>query len=187
MRRPGTATYFHATYQACEGTHEDAFPLLMLESILSGASLGGGTPTHRSARLYRALVETEIATYAGAHYQLSIDPNPLHFIGTVRDGHTLEEFEATLEAEIERLIREPVLEDELAKVSKQVQAQFAYSIERVSSQAQWLGLMEMLGDWRRFDTFVDDLSAVTAEQVQQVAEKYLKSTNRTVGWFEPVH
>jgi predicted Zn-dependent peptidase len=44
----------------------------------------------------------------------------------------------------------------------------------------------MLGDWRRFDTFVDNLSAVTAHQVQHVAKKYLRSTNRTVGWFEPV-
>lgn len=186
VRRPGTASYFHASYLACEGTHEDAFPVIMLEALLSGANLGGGTPTHRSARLYRALVETEIATSASAHYQPSIDPAPLHLTGTVRDGHTLAEFEAALEAELDRLIHEPVSEAELAKVRKQVQAQFAYSIERVSSQAQWLGLMEMLGDWRRFDTFVDDLSAVTAAQVQQVAEKYLQPANRSVGWFEAV-
>ncbi len=187
LRRPGTTAYFHATYQVCEGTHEDAFPLLMLESILSGANLGGGTPTHRSARLYRALVETEIATSVSAHYQPSIDPSPLHFFGTVRDEHTLEEFEVALDTEIERLVRDPVSEDELAKVNKQARAQFAYTIERISSQAQWLGLMEMLGDWRRFDTFADNLAAVTVEQVQQVAKKYLSPTNRTIGWFEPVN
>lgn len=186
IRQPGMAAYFHATYQACQGTHQDAFPLLMLESILSGVNLGGGTATHRSARLYRALVETEIATYAGAHYQPNIDPSPIHFVGTVRDGRSLNEFEAALNAEIERIIHEPVSEEELAKVRKQVKAQFAYTIERVSSQAQWLGLMEMLGDWRQFDTFVEQLSAVTAEQVQLVAQKYLIPSNRTIGWFEPV-
>jgi zinc protease len=187
MRQPGTTAYFHAAYHTCEGTHEDKFPLLMLESILSGASFGGSSSTHRSARLYRALVETEIATHANAYYQPGINPGPMHFYGTVRDGHTLAEFETTIEAEIERLRREPVLEDELAKVRKQVRAQFAYTVERVSSQAQWLGFMEMLGDWRQFDTFVDHLSAVTAEQVQYVAQKYLKPTNRTVGWFEPTN
>jgi zinc protease len=186
MRQPGTTAYFQSAYHTCAGTDEDAFPLMMLEAILSGAHFGGGSPTHRSARLYRALVETEIATYAGAHYQPGIDPDPFRFYGTVRDGHTLEEFETVLDAEIARLHQEAVSEKELARVRKQVQAQFAYTLERVSSQAQWLGLMEMLGDWRRFDRFVDNLSAVTAEDVQRVAEKYFQSTNRTVGWFEPV-
>jgi zinc protease len=186
VRRPGTTAYFHAVYHTCQGAHDDAFPLLMLESILSGANFGGGTPTHRTARLYKALVETEISTQASTYYQPSIDPAPLHFVGTVRDGHTLAEFEQTLDIEIDRLLQEPVSESELAKVRKQTRAQFAYTIERVSSQAQWLGVMEMLGDWRLFDTFADRLSAVTAEQVQQVAQKYLRPTNRTVGWYEPI-
>lgn len=186
MRQPGTTAYFQSVYHTCAGTHEDAFPMMMLEAILSGVNFGGGPPTHRSARLYRALVETEIATYAGAHFQFGIDPDAIRFHGTVRDGHSLEEFETALDAEITRLHQELVSEDELARVRKQVRAQFAYTLERVSSQAQWLGLMEMLGDWRRFDTFVDHLSTVTAEEVQRVAQKHLQPTNRTVGWFEPI-
>jgi zinc protease len=186
VRQPGTAAYFHAVYHTCAGTHEDTFPLIMLESILSGSSVGGGPPTHRSARLYRALVETEIATHASASYRPSIDPGMIHFDGTVRDNRTLAEFEAAIEAEIDRIRQEPVSEDELAKVRKQVRAQFAYTIERVSNQARWLGWMEMLGDWQGFETFIDRLSTVTAADVQRVAETYLKPTNRTVGWFEPV-
>jgi zinc protease len=186
MRQPGTTAYFQSAYHTCTGTHGDAFPLIIMEAILSGVSFGGGSPTHRSARLYRALVETEIATHANAYYQPSINPDAFRFYGTIRDGHSLAEFEAALDAEIERLRQEPVSADELAKVRKQVQAQFAYTLERVSSQAQWLGLMEMLDDWRRFDTIVDNLSAVTAEDVQRVAEKYFQPSNRTVGWFEPV-
>ncbi|MBN1217897.1 MAG: insulinase family protein [Anaerolineae bacterium] len=186
MRQPGTTAYIQSVYHTCPGNAEDTFPLMMLEAILSGVNFGGGPPTHRSARLYRALVETEIAAYAGAHFQLSIDPDAFRFYGTVRDGHSLEEFETALDAEISRLHQEPVSEDELARVRKQVQAQFAYTLERVSNQAQWLGLMEMLGDWRRFDAFVDNLSAVTAADVQRVAQKYLQPANRTMGWFEPI-
>ena len=182
MRQPGTTAYFHAIYHACAGKDEDAFPLMMLEAILSGTSLGS-TPTHRSARLYRALVETEIAAQAGANYRLSIDPGAIHFSGTVRNGRTLAEFETALNAEIDRICQEPVTEEELAKVRKQVRAQFAYTVERVSSQAYWLGWMEMLGDWRRFYTFVDNLSAVTAADVQRVAQTYLKPTSRTIDRF----
>jgi zinc protease len=133
------------------------------------------------------LVETEIATSAGAHYRLSIDPGTLHFSGTVRHGRSLTEFENALNHEIDRICQEPVSEEELAKVGKQVRAQLAYTIERVSSQAYWLGWMEMMGDWRRFNTFVDNLAAVTAADVQRVAQKYLVPTNRTTGWFEPVN
>ena len=185
VRNPAATAYFHAAYHGCAGADEDMFPLLVLESVLSGSNIGGGTPTHRSARLYKALVETEIAAYAGAHFHAGIDPSPIHFIGTVRSGRTLAEFEAALKAEIARLVDEPVSEAELAKVRKQTRAQFAYTIERVSSQAQWLGFLEMMGDWRLFDTFTDRLAAVTAQDVQRVAQKYLQPTNRTVGWFEP--
>ena len=59
------------------------------------------------------------------------------------------------------------------------------NVGEISKRAQWLGLMEMLGDWRRYETFVDNLSAVTADDVQRVAQKYFQPTRRTVGWFEP--
>ncbi len=184
LRRPGTIAYLHAMYHACASAHADAFPLIMLDSILSGFSLGS-TPTHRSARLYRALVETQLATSVGASYRPSIDPGAFHFSGTVRTGRTLAEFEAALNTEIDRICQEPVSNEELAKVRKQIRAQFAYTIERVSSQAYWLGWMEMLGDWHRFDSFAESLSAITADEVQRVAQTYLKPTNRTTGWFEP--
>jgi zinc protease len=158
----------------------------MVEAVLSGASFGGPA-THRSARLYRALVETDIAVDASASYHLTIDPGVISFEGTVRDGHTLAEFEAAVEAEIDRLIHEPVSEAELAKIIKQTRAQFAYALERVSNQARWLGWLEMLGDWQRFYTLADSLAAVTAEDIQQAAQKYLKTSNRTTGWFEPAN
>ncbi len=185
LKQPGTTAYFQVAYHGCEGSHADAFPLMVLQSIFSGASLGGGIPTHRSARLYRALVETGIATSAGAHHQFTIDPSAFHFFGTIRDGRTLAEFEAVINSEIERLHQELVSEKELAKIRKQTRAQFAYTIERISNHAQWLGLMEMLGDWRRFDNIVANISAVTVEDVQRVAQKYLQPTNCTVGWFQP--
>ena len=183
-RQPGQTAYFQAVYHACEGIHTDAFTLLMLESILSGASFGGPS-THRSARLYQALVETNIATNSSASYQPSIDPGTFNFSGTVRHGHTLTEFEAALDVEIERLKEELVSPTELEKVLKQTRAQLSYAMERVSNQARWLGWLEMLGGWQHLDTLISNLAAVTSEDIRQAAQKYLRSSNRTVGWFEP--
>lgn len=189
VRQPGTAQYFQAVFHAPDAGHADNFPLMVLDAVLAGASPmsfgSGSTPTHRSARLYKALVETELATRAGCGYNPSIDPSLFHFYATVRDGRSLEEVEGAMWVEIDRVRDELVDEEELLKAQKQAKAQFAYALESVTNQALWLGLMEMVDSYRRFHTFLDDLAAVTAEDVQRVAQTYLVETNRTVGWFVP--
>jgi zinc protease len=162
---------------------------MMLDAVLAGASPmtfgGGSTPTHRSARLYKALVETELATRAGCGYAPNIDPGLFHFHATVREGRSLEEAEGAMWEEIQRIRDEPVSEEELAKARKQAKAQFAYALESVTNQALWLGTMDMVDSYTRFHTFLDDLMTVGAADVQRVAQSYLVETNRTVGWFVP--
>jgi zinc protease len=162
---------------------------MVLDAVLSGASPmtfgGGSTPTHRSARLYKALVETELATRAGCGYSPSIDPGLFHFQATVREGHSVEEVEQAMWAEVRRIQDELASQEELVKAQKQARAQFAYALESVTNQALWLGLMEMVDSYTRFHTFLDDLAAVTAADVQRVAQTYLVETQRSVGWFVP--
>jgi zinc protease len=88
-------------------------------------------------------------------------------------------------AEVQRIREEPVSAEELVKAQKQARAQFAYALESVTNQALWLGLMDMVDSYTRFATFLDDLAAVTAANVQRVAQTYLAETNRSVGWFVP--
>jgi zinc protease len=189
VRQPGTAQYFQAAFHIPDARHSDSFSLMVLDAVLAGASPmtfgGGSTPTHRSARLYKALVETELATRAGCGYTPSIDPGLFQFYATVREGRSLEEVESAMWAEIRRVQDELVSEDELAKAQKQAKAQFAYALESVTNQALWLGLMEMVDSYTRFHTFLDDLTTVTADDVQRVAQTYLIETNRAVGWFVP--
>jgi zinc protease len=189
VRRPGTAQYFQAAFHVPEARHADRWPLMTLEAVLSGASpmsiSGGATSTYRSARLYRALVETELAVRAGCSYTSTIDPGLFIFSATPRDGRSLEEVERTMWDQIKRVQDEPVGEEELRKGQKQARAQFAYALETVTNQAFWLGLMEMLADYTHFDTFLEDLATVTAADVRRVAQTYLTETNRTVGWFVP--
>ena len=189
VRQPGMARYFQAAFHAPEARHPDNLALMTLEAVLSGASpmsiSGGGATTYRSARLYRALVESELAVGAGCSYSASIDPGLFTFSATVRDGRTLDEVEQALWEQVKRVRDEPVNADELHKSQKQARAQFAYALESVTNQAFWLGMMEMVDGYRRFDTFLDDLVTVTAADVQRVAQAYLSETNRTVAWFVP--
>jgi zinc protease len=189
VRQPGTAQYFQAAFHVPGARHADNFPLMVLDAILSGASPmtfgGGSTPTHRSARLYKALVETELASRAGCGYSPSLDPGLFQFHGTAREGRSLDELERAMWAEVRRIREEPVSAEELAKAQKQARAQFAYAQEGVTNQALWLGMTEMVDTYTRFATFLDDLAAVSAADVQRVAQAYFVETNRTVGWFVP--
>ena len=189
VERPGTTAYFLAVYHVPAARHPDFFPLVVLDAVLSGAkpmSISAPSASNRTSRLYRALVDTQLAVAATSSFGPTLDPGLFSFVATVRAGHSLEEVEEALFAEVERVAREPVAEEELARVLKQTRAQFAYSAEGVTNQAFWLGRMELIGSYTLLDTFLDNLSRVTAEDVQRVAAEYLTPRNRTVGWFVPL-
>lgn len=73
----------------------------------------------------------------------------------------------------------------MAKVIKQSRAQMAYSSESVTQQALRLGMWEVLDRYTRLDTLLDELAAVSAADVQRVAQTYLIERYRTVGHFIP--
>nr|HID14480.1 insulinase family protein [Anaerolineae bacterium] len=73
----------------------------------------------------------------------------------------------------------------MTKAIKQAKAQFAYSSESVTGQALWMGFSEVFADYTWFENYVANLSAVTLEDVQRVAQTYLTRSKRTVGWYMP--
>ncbi len=188
LRRPSATDYLYLAYHVPDASHRDTAALMVLDAVLSGAKgmgFGGGGAMGRSSRLYRALVATGLARSAGSDAGLSVDPGLLMFGVTGLPGGDTAKVEATLDAELDRLKGELVPDAEFARVRKQLTAQFIYSASGVSSQAYWLGQMAMLGDYRRADTLLDELQAVTPEDVQRVARTYLVPHQRTVGWLHP--
>jgi zinc protease len=188
IRRHGPAEYVQVSYHTPNCRHSDFAPLVLLDAVLSGAKamgFGGGAQTNRSARIYRALVETQLAAYAGSSFRPSRDPYLFDLDATVQEGHTAAEIEAALIREIEKVQQDGVDAAEMAKVIKQARALMAYSSESVTQQGLRLGMWEVLDSYHRLDTLIDELSAVTAADVQRVAQIYLIERNRTVGHFIP--
>jgi zinc protease len=189
IRRPGPAEYVQIGYLAPDCRNADFAALAVLDAVLSGAKsltfMGGGAQTNRSARLYKALVETELAAAAWSGYMPTRDPFLFELSATVREEHSAAAVEAALITEVERIQQDGIAAEELAKVLKQVRAQVAYSGESVTNQALQLGMWEMLDSYRRVETLLDELSAVQAEDVRRVAQQYLTERRRTVGHFIP--
>jgi zinc protease len=189
IRRPGPAEYVQIGYLVPDCRSADFAPLAVLDAVLSGAKsltfFGGGAQTNRSARIYKALVETELASSAGSNFMPTRDPFLFEFAATARQGRNAAEVEKALTEVVERIQQDGISAEELAKVSKQVRAQVAYSSESVTNQALLLGMWEVLDSYRRSETLLDELAAVSAADVQRVAQTYLTERRRTVGHFVP--
>lgn len=189
IRRPGPAEYVQIGYLAPDCRSTDFAPLVVLDAILSGAKsltfFGGGAQTNRSARIYKALVESELTSGASSSYSPTRDPYLFSFDATVREGHSAAEVEEAFTKVIASIQDDGISDAELAKVRKQVRAQVAYSSESVTNQALQLGMWEVLDNYTRGDTLLDEFQAVTADDVQRVARRYLTDRRRTVGYFLP--
>ena len=187
VRMPGAAPIMRISYHAPPVSHPDYIPLVVLDAVLSGgkAMFAFGGSVTRSARLYRALVETQLASSVGSSYHPSVDPFLFSLGATVREGREAVEVEEALLAEISRLQDAPPDKRELQVAIRQTQAQFAYSSESVTSQALTMGFLDMVDDYKRMEGILDELARVTPEDVLRVAQTYLTSDNRTVGTFMP--
>jgi zinc protease len=186
VERPGNTQFLQFAYHAPEGTHPDWFRLALLNSILTGPrGMGGGGVDNKTSRLYRALVMNELTVSIGGSLLPTIDPYLYTLSATVRSGRTLEEVEAALDSEIDRVRNEGITEAELLKAKKQARALFAYSTESVSGQAFWLAFSENFASYEWFENYISQIESVTVEQVHDVAQRYLRPQNRIVGMFVP--
>ncbi len=153
-------------------------------NILSGILDGG-----RSSRLSKHLVrEQEVAASAGAGYDLySARNNMFLFDGTPNAENTLEELEQAINQEIEKLQTELVSERELKRVKAQVVAGEVYQQDSVQRQAYIIGSLETVGlGWKTMNEYADNIQKITAEDVREVAKKYLIDDTKTVAILTPL-
>jgi zinc protease len=189
LRRPGSTPIIEVAFPSPRGADPDFIPFLVMDAVLSGAKgmslFGGGPSTHRTARLYRALVETELAVGVRSFVQFSIDPGLFTTRAILRAGRTVEEVEPVLLAELERMVQEPPSAQEIERTVRQVRAQLAYGRESTTGQAYWLGSLALVDHPERFETLLDEVAAVRPEDIARIASSYLRAAYRTVGRFIP--
>jgi zinc protease len=191
VEHPGSTAQIEIVWHTPAAADPDVYPLMVADALLSGAKpmgFGGGTGG-RSARLYKALVTTEIAASAGSYFGLRKDPYLFVVAASAKAGddheESLQKMEAALLEEIRKLQEDEIPAEELAKAVRQSRAQFVYSSDSVSNQAYMLGYLESISSADAYDEALDKLAAVTPEDVRRVARAYLTRINRTVGWFIP--
>ncbi len=185
---PGETAFIQAAYRAPAAGHPDFFPFSVLDSLLTGPSslnLFGGGISNKTSRLYRALVENELAVGVSGGIQATIDPFLYTITLTLHPERSLQEVAEALDNEVRRLLDEPPPPAELSRALKQARALFAYGSESITNQAFWLGYAEMFASYDWFLTYLERLAAVTPEEVHRVAQAYLLPRNRVLGFYRP--
>lgn len=159
----------------------EPYALTILAGVLDG---------NASARLNQNLVRRHrIALEVGAGYDAVQRGGTALFLleGTPSEGVTTHDLEHALLWEIEKIKQDGVTAEELQRVKAQVVAADVYQRDSMFYQAMQIGKLEIAGlSWRLLKDYPARLQAVSAEQVQAVAQKYLAPENMTVAVLDPL-
>jgi zinc protease len=160
-----------------EGQEWEAYALEVLAGILDG-----GDSARLSSRLVRG---QQSVVSAGAGYDMTARLPSLFLLdATPSIGHTLTEIEEALRKQITLLQESPVTSKELKRVKAQVIASEVYERDSVFYQTMQLGILETVGlGWRVGEQYVDSIKAVTAQQIQEVANKYLVDKTLNISYM----
>jgi len=157
----------------------EPYALEVLANILDGGN---------SARFSKNLIRgKEIATSAGAgYYGYGRLSNLLIITGIPSKDITIADLQKALLHEVEVLKTELVSETELKRVKAQVVAGEVFERDSIEHMATLLGSLESVGLGHKYmDEYVPGVLAVTAEQIREVAKKYLLEDQLTVAELIP--
>ena len=160
-------------FKAVPGNTSDFYALQVLSAVLQSG---------QSSRLYQRLVkEKEMVTSVGGFMDEKRGVGALYSNAILRPGIKTEDVEAAIYSEIERLKKEPIADWELQKAKNTTRRNLINGLQSSLSRAITIGQYAVYyNDPALINTRLDKVAAVTKEDVQRVANKYLLDTNRTV-------
>lgn len=138
-----------------------------------------------SSRLYRRIRDEKGLVYKiDASSFTPADPGLLEVTAVLDGAKAAEALEETL-TEMFRLKYQAVTAEELERAKRSLETDFIFNLERAEGQARVLGSFEFLAGDPRETLYVDKLRAITIEDVQRTAARYLGKNRLTAGFLTP--
>lgn len=176
LERVGEVPIAMSMYHIPPGSHEDFAAVDVLRFVL------GDSP---SGRLYQALVESGVATAAGAGAFQLMEAGPLLIFANLSPEGDVEAAMRVMNETVEGVLTAPITGDEVerarASLINDINQAFTSSVGIALQLSEW----SARGDWRLFFLHRDRIESLTADDVNRVAQAYIKPSNRTVGRFIP--
>jgi zinc protease len=141
----------------------------LITEVLSG----GG-----SSRLFQSLVkEQQLFSNIDCNHSGSIDAGLLAITGKLVKGVAMEDAEAAVENELEKMRNEKISETELQKVKNKTESLIAFEDVSLVNRANSLANYELLGDASLMNKELEHYQSVTAEEIQEESRNIFDERN----------
>ena len=177
LRRVGKGKNLVLAYHTPAMAHPDSAALEVMAGILEGR---GGT-----GRLDKALVDTKKALSVRVSAEELHDPGVMVLAATLSDDQSLDEVKKIMLDTVGGLAREALTKEEVDRAKTRIIQGMDRTIANSQQLAMQLNELIASGDWRLFFTNYEEIKRVSAEDITNVAQRYFKDSNRTVGTFIP--
>ncbi|QKJ30083.1 insulinase family protein [Mucilaginibacter mali] len=159
----------YVAFQADERASDSYYVTDLLSDILARGN---------SSRLHRTLIkERQLFSEISAYSSGSIDKAMFVVEGKPIEGVSTEEAEAAIWEQLELLKNNPVPAEELTKVKNKTESTLVFSEMSLLDKAMNLAFFELLGDAELMNHEAERYTKVTAQQVQQQANKLFRREN----------
>jgi zinc protease len=177
LQEPGAAALLKAVYPLPGINHPDIVALDIMDYILSEG---------RNSRLYRALIDSGLASDVSASVASLLEAGWYHIDVTASPKQKLPRIDTVLQNAIAKLIQKGVTQEEIKRAKAQLSAAMILGNRDITNQAMQLGNDQIIaGDYRFIDHYLNAIHQVTPQDVQRVANTYLQPQALTVGYFQP--
>lgn len=149
--------------------------------------LNGVLAADKTGRLYKALVERQrAASVEGAAYAWH-DPSIMRFMAEVNTGNEPSAVLAAMVDVVQSATTDAITDEEVERVKRTLLKQWDQLSTNTSRLTVELTEWAAVGDWRMLYLYRDRLEKVTTADVNRVAQKYLRTSNQTLGVYLPTN
>lgn len=165
----------YKAFHMCARRDDDFFATDLISDILSRGN---------SSRLYNSLVkEQKLFSDIDAFIGGELDEGLFYFAGKLTSGVSMEQAEAGIDSEIEKLKTQLVVDNELRKVKNKVESAHMFSELNVLNKAMNLATSELMGDANLANKQIEFYEAVTAEKIQTIAKDIFRKENSNTLYY----
>ncbi|MBW4628077.1 MAG: insulinase family protein [Brasilonema octagenarum HA4186-MV1] len=177
LKEPGSGLLLQAVYPLPNAKSPDVAALDLMDRILTDG---------RNSRLEQALVESGLASDVSASVVNLMELGWYELLVTADPEQNVKKIDSVLKSAIAKLTKKGVTAEELNRAKMKLEASVVLTNRDITSLGLQLGNDETTtGDYRYTDRYLAAVRQVTVQDVQRVANKYLKQEARTVGFFKP--
>lgn len=169
VERDVPADAIYKAFHMCSRLDKEYYAVDLLSDILSQGN---------SSRLHNALIkDKELFGDINAYVLGDLDKGLFMISGKLSKGVTMQQAEAGIQQELDKLQEELVASDELIKVKNKIEASQVFGEMDILNKSTNLAIAELLGDAELINKESEKYQAVTAEDIREQARVIFRKEN----------